>query len=109
MNLPCVANARLEGQVCDTEDVAAIRRIISGETTLENELDVLDGEYREKGLRPSLHGAEGPATTASARTATGISRSASRMKKNKMTEQPASAGCSVAFLIKRGLLFLLNL
>lgn len=56
----CVANAHFEGQMCDEDDVAAIRRILSGETTLEAELEALEAKYRDMGLRPSYHGEDCP-------------------------------------------------
>lgn len=44
----CVANQRLEGLICTPEDEAAARRIITGETTLAEELAAVVAKYREK-------------------------------------------------------------
>lgn len=41
----CVANASLEGLICDEDDVAAMQRIVSGETTLDTELDAVIEQY----------------------------------------------------------------
>lgn len=35
----CVANQAFEGQICTEEDIAACRRIVTGETTLNQELE----------------------------------------------------------------------
>lgn len=43
----CVANQRLEGLICTAEDEAAARRIITGETTLAEELAAVVDKYRE--------------------------------------------------------------
>ena len=43
----CVANQRLEGMICTAEDEAAARRIITGETTLAEELAAVVDKYRE--------------------------------------------------------------
>lgn len=43
----CVANARFEGLICDEDDVAAMRRIASGETTLGAELDAVIAAYQK--------------------------------------------------------------
>ena len=43
----CVANQRLEGLICTPEDEAAARRIITGETTLAEELAAVVARYRE--------------------------------------------------------------
>lgn len=45
----CVASQALEGLICDEDDVAAMQRIVSGETTLEAELDAVEAKYRQKG------------------------------------------------------------
>lgn len=44
----CVANQRLEGLICTAEDEAAARRIITGETTLAEELAAVVARYREE-------------------------------------------------------------
>ena len=41
----CVANQAFEGQICTEEDIAACRRIVTGETTLEQELDAVVAKY----------------------------------------------------------------
>ena len=41
----CLANQALEGLVCTPEDEAACRRIVTGETTLEQELDAVVAKY----------------------------------------------------------------
>ena len=43
----CVANQALEGLVCDEEDKAAVRRIVRGETTAEEEVAKVLAKYRE--------------------------------------------------------------
>lgn len=43
----CVANQRLEGLICTEEDKAACRRIITGATTLDQELDAVVAKYRK--------------------------------------------------------------
>ena len=43
----CVANQRLEGLICTAEDEAAARRIITGETTLAEELAAVVARYKE--------------------------------------------------------------
>lgn len=43
----CVANQRLEGLECSEEDLAAARRIVTGETTLAEELAVVITRYKE--------------------------------------------------------------
>ena len=43
----CVANQRLEGLICTAEDEAAARRIITGETTLAEELAAVVAQYKE--------------------------------------------------------------
>lgn len=43
----CVANQQLEGLICTPEDVAAARRIITGETTLAQELAAVVAKYQE--------------------------------------------------------------
>lgn len=43
----CIANQRLEGLICTAEDEAAARRIITGETTLAEELAAVVARYRE--------------------------------------------------------------
>lgn len=43
----CVANQRLEGLICTAEDEAAARRIITGETTLAQELAAVVAQYKE--------------------------------------------------------------
>lgn len=45
----CVASAAIEGLTCDEDDVAAMQRIVSGETTLEAELDAVVAECQQKG------------------------------------------------------------
>ena len=44
----CVANQRMEGLICTAEDEAAARRIITGETTLAEELAAVVARYREE-------------------------------------------------------------
>lgn len=43
----CVANQALEGLVCTPEDEAACRRIVTGETTLDQELETVIRKYRK--------------------------------------------------------------
>ena len=42
----CVANQRFEGLICDEEDKAAVRRIVCGETTAEEEVAKVLAKYR---------------------------------------------------------------
>ena len=44
----CVANQAMEGLTCSTEDIAAMRRIITGETTLDAELAAVVARHTEK-------------------------------------------------------------
>lgn len=44
----CLANQALEGLVCTPEDEAACRRIVTGETTLDQELEPILAKYRKK-------------------------------------------------------------
>lgn len=41
----CLANQAFEGQICTPEDEAACRRIVTGETALEQELDAVVAKY----------------------------------------------------------------
>lgn len=43
----CLANQALEGLVCTPEDEAACRRIVTGETTLDQELAPILAKYRK--------------------------------------------------------------
>ena len=42
----CVANQAFEGQICTEEDKAAARRIITGKTTLDQELEPILAKYK---------------------------------------------------------------
>ena len=44
----CVANQAFEGMECSEEDVAAIRRIASGETTAEQEVAQILSKYQKE-------------------------------------------------------------
>ena len=41
----CVANQLLEGQICDEEDIEAVRRIVRGETTAMDEVREVLAKY----------------------------------------------------------------
>ena len=41
----CLANQAMEGMVCTPEDEAACRRIVTGETTLDQELAPILAKY----------------------------------------------------------------
>ena len=43
----CVANQRFEGLICTEDDKAACRRIITGETTLDQELEAVIRKYQK--------------------------------------------------------------
>ena len=43
----CVADLAFEGLICTEEDKAAMRRIATGETALETELDTVVAKYKE--------------------------------------------------------------
>ena len=43
----CVANQSMEGLVCVEEDKVAVRRIVSGETTVEDEVAKVLAKYRK--------------------------------------------------------------
>lgn len=43
----CVANQAMEGQICSEEDVAAMRRIITGETTLQAEMEAIFAKHKQ--------------------------------------------------------------
>ena len=43
----CVANQRLEGLFCTEDDKMACRRIITGETTLDQELAPILAKYQK--------------------------------------------------------------
>ena len=49
----CVANQAFEGLICTEEDKAACRRIITGETTLEQELEAVLAKYRKPEIEKS--------------------------------------------------------
>lgn len=44
----CVANQAMEGLICNEDDVAAMRRIITGETSLDAELAAVVARHTEK-------------------------------------------------------------
>ena len=43
----CVANQAMEGLICTEEDKAAVRRIVSGETTAADEVAKVLEKYRK--------------------------------------------------------------
>lgn len=45
----CVANQAMEGLSCTEEDIAAMRRILTGETTVQAEIAAVAAKHRKKG------------------------------------------------------------
>lgn len=43
----CIANQRFEGLMCTPEDEAACRRIVTGETSLDQELTAVIAKYQK--------------------------------------------------------------
>lgn len=49
-----VADLAFEGLHCTEENIAAMRRIVTGETTLESELDALDEKYDRQAYEKAM-------------------------------------------------------
>ena len=43
----CVADLAMEGMTCTEEDIARMRRVASGETTADEEIEKIKARYRK--------------------------------------------------------------